>query len=398
MSLNKYFNIKSSSSQVLPDGSEVFISADFSGIADELIPYWRENENYYKSGTFSIYGDRNSISSGKRWAETLLNMPVNTGTLNVKLFSVETGQLLLKKDINIIDNKYNVLISIDMKSIGFSLIRARFEVNGKYCEQIFERVEDSAFVDTVSINIDNLTPGNDEVLYFGVPFPEGSLWSVNNLILTDSLDNEIAADFEVKANWGYEGSVKWVGVNSIIPAGLTQVYVKSGTSSSIINEVGVTQSGSEIIVDTGVATYIINDSSTIIKIDSTEVVKGLYVIDQNDRIGVHEELSKVIEKQNSVTTCIKIEGVYKYLTEELARHITRLEFFYGQPQVKVTHTLILTRNTNQIWFKEMGWELPLPNSVGSNKIIKVSTDNTDNSIFGTFSLGSGINIYQKYGK
>jgi hypothetical protein len=399
MNNNKYFNVKNSSSQILPPEAESFISADFSGIADELQPLWRESENYYKSdSSFYLKGDRNSISSGKRWVETLLVLPVNTGTIIVKIFSVETGQLLIKKSIPIIDNKYNVFISIDMKSIDIPLTRARFEVDGKVCEQTFERVSDSAFNSTIPINIDNLTQGEDEVLYFGVPFPEGSLWNVSNLILTDSLDNEIAADFEKKANWGYEGSVKWVGVNSIIPAGLTQVYVKPGTSSSIINEVGVTQSGSEITVNTGVATYVIDDSISIIKINSPEIVNGLYIIDQNDRIAQHEELTKVIEKQNSVTACIKIEGVYKYLTEELARHITRLEFFYGQPQVKVTHTLILTRNTNQIWFKEMGWELPIPNSVGSNKIINISTDNLDNSSFATFSIGSGINIYQKYGK
>ncbi len=396
---NKYFNVKTSSGQILPPEAESFISADFSGIADELQPLWRESENYYKSdNSFSLSGDRNIISSGKRWTETLLVLPVNTGTIIVKIFSVETGQLLIKKNIPIVDDKYNVFISIDMKSIDIPLIRARFEIDGKVCEQIFERHSDSNFNSSIPINIDNLTPGEDEVLYFGVPFSEGSLWNTNNLILVDEFDTEIPAEFEVKANWGYQGSIKWIGVNSIIPAGLTQVYVKSGTSSTSLNEVVVTEDGPEITVDTGVATYVIDDSISIIKIDSAQVVKGLYVIDQNDNVASHEELSKKIEKQNSVTACIKIEGIYKNADTEFARHITRLEFFYGQPQVKITHTLILTRNTNTIWFKEMGWELPLPNTVGSNKIIKVSTDNTDNSVFGTFSLGSGININQKYGK
>jgi hypothetical protein len=97
---NQYFNIKTSQGQVLPSGSEAFISADFTGIADELAPYWRENEDYFKSSsaTFSLYGDRTSISSGKRWTETLLTLPVNSGIINVKLFSVETGQLLIKKN------------------------------------------------------------------------------------------------------------------------------------------------------------------------------------------------------------------------------------------------------------------------------------------------------------
>ena len=46
---NKYFNVKTSSTgQILPPEAEAFISADFSGIADELEPLWRESENYYK--------------------------------------------------------------------------------------------------------------------------------------------------------------------------------------------------------------------------------------------------------------------------------------------------------------------------------------------------------------
>ena len=52
---NQYFNIKTSQGQVLPSGSEAFISADFTGIADELAPYWRENEDYFKSSSFKLF-------------------------------------------------------------------------------------------------------------------------------------------------------------------------------------------------------------------------------------------------------------------------------------------------------------------------------------------------------
>ena len=36
----------------------------------------------------------------------------------------------------------------------------------------------------------------------------------------------------------------------------------------------------------------------------------------------------------------------------------------NQPIVKITHTLVITNDTNDIWFKEVGWELPI--NVGNN--------------------------------
>ena len=33
-----------------------------------------------------------------------------------------------------------------------------------------------------------------------------------------------------------------------------------------------------------------------------------------------------------------------------------VEAFAGQPYAQVTHTLILTNNSSQVWFKEIGWE------------------------------------------
>jgi hypothetical protein len=397
---NKYFNIKRTQTPVLPVEAQSYISTNFNNLAEELFPYWLENTNYYKSNSdFTLYGDRNSISSGKRWAEVIGYLPVSTGTLTVKIYSFDSNDLLIRKDISIPSTKDKVLVQIDMKSIGLDSVRARFELSDSesICECQFTRESVSLFNGSIEVNVDNLNPGENEVLYFSVPFVEGTLWSINNLILVDSNDNQIQSEFEIKNYWAYEGSIKWVGVYSEIPANLTNVYVTTGTRDTLTKLVLVSEVNNEITINTGLSTWVLDNSASIIKVISGETVKGLYVIDQNDRLGQHEEISKIIEKQDSVTACIKVEGIYKTNTDiELARHITRFEFFYNQPIVKITHTLVITNDTNDIWFKEVGWELPI--NVGNNKVVNISTNNTDNDIFESLNLTSEVYVLQKYGR
>ena len=65
-----------------------------------------------------------------------------------------------------------------------------------------------------------------------------------------------------------------------------------------------------------------------------------------------------IERAGPVAACVRFEGFYTTADgANLARHITRVEAFAGQPFARVTHTLVLTNDTNEVWFKEIGWEL-----------------------------------------
>jgi len=57
---------------------------------------------------------------------------------------------------------------------------------------------------------------------------------------------------------------------------------------------------------------------------------------------------------------VRFEGFYRTEDgEPLARHITRVELIAGRPEARVTHTLVLSRDSNEVWFGEIGWELAL---------------------------------------
>ena len=64
-----------------------------------------------------------------------------------------------------------------------------------------------------------------------------------------------------------------------------------------------------------------------------------------------------VEARGPIAACVRLEGFYR--TEDgvpLARHITRVEAFSGQAAANVTHTLVVSNDTNEVWFREIGWE------------------------------------------
>ncbi|MBM4085576.1 MAG: hypothetical protein FJ272_12360, partial [Planctomycetes bacterium] len=64
-----------------------------------------------------------------------------------------------------------------------------------------------------------------------------------------------------------------------------------------------------------------------------------------------------IEARGPVTACVRFEGPYMIAKGgQIARHITRVEVFAGQAFAKVTHTLVLTEDTNKFWLKDIGWQ------------------------------------------
>ena len=88
--------------------------------------------------------------------------------------------------------------------------------------------------------------------------------------------------------------------------------------------------------------------------------RGLYVVDQTGRLGdaASPDETMRVEARGPLTASVRFEGFYRTRDgKQLARHITRLEFFAGQPAAYVTHTLTLTNDTNKLWLKDVGWEL-----------------------------------------
>jgi hypothetical protein len=207
---------------------------------------------------------------------------------------------------------------------------------------------------------------------FGVPFPAGVLWDVAALRLVNGDGREVPAQTEVTGRCAPDGAIRWVRCDALVTSGEKYFVEVGGPAATRPPTPALTlaSAGGKITLDTGAARYVLGTGRSPIQevwMNGSRVAwagaptsRGLYAVDQKGRVGyASADGEKVdIERAGPIAACVRFEGFYT--TAEgvnLARHITRVEAFAGQPFARVTHTLVLTNNTNEVWFKEIGWEL-----------------------------------------
>jgi PcRGLX-like protein central beta sandwich domain/PcRGLX-like N-terminal RIFT barrel domain/Carbohydrate family 9 binding domain-like len=210
---------------------------------------------------------------------------------------------------------------------------------------------------------------SDWPVTFGVPFAAGALWDADALRLVNAAGKEIPCQKEVTGTWASEGAIKWVRFDALVSTkdGCFVEFTPAGATAQLQTPLKLTEQDGAVIIDTGVARYVIGKGSSPIKeisiggkaVATAANTRGLYVIDQKDRLASAsaEDETMTIEARGPLAACVRLEGFYRTAGgEQLARHITRVEAFAGQPFANITHTLILTNDTNKIWFKDIGWE------------------------------------------
>jgi len=219
---------------------------------------------------------------------------------------------------------------------------------------------------------------------FGVPFPAGALWDTANLRLVDRQGREIPCQKEATGLWAREGAIQWVRFDAVVnPAGGCFVETKA-SSAAPQRPVAVTpDKDGKLWLDTGAARYrLAKGASPVEEIwlgdrlaASSAGVRGLYVIDQQGRTAAAsaQDETMTVEAAGPIAASVRLEGFYRAGNgEPLARHITRVEASAGQPFARVTHTLVITNDTNKQWFKEVGWELAVAPGDGPKAVFNTS--------------------------
>ena len=203
---------------------------------------------------------------------------------------------------------------------------------------------------------------------FGVPFPAGAMWDAKCLRLVDGKGREVPCQKEVTALWAPEGAIKWVRFDALVSSGETyQVEVTIGPVAPAATPLKLTEQGEKLVLETGAARYVLGRGASPVeeiwvggkRVATATGTRGLYLLDQHDRLASAsaEGETMEIEASGPVAACVRFEGEYRTAEgEALARHITRVEAFAGQPFARITHTLVLTNDTNKVWFKDIGWE------------------------------------------
>lgn len=344
---------------------------------------------------------------GERWIEGGLTLDPGKGgvegtTLIAELYDVATGRRVAHVRAQPSRDRGRILI--DLRDAGISRARLRLE----YCrgEQALDATEVFLAADPparalvpgerIAVPIDmpeNVSQPKLWPVTFGVPFPAGALWDANAVRLVDAGGRELPSQREALATWHREGSIKWLRFDALVTPGRGLfVEVAAPTADSTPTAaVSVREHGDAIVVETARARYTLGKGASPVREVAlngrrtawSDGARGLYVVDQNGRVGraVAEEETAVIEARGPVAACVRFEGWYAAPDgARMARHITRVECFAGQPFANVTHTLVITEDTNKVWFKEIGWELAVDPGAGPRGVFNTSRDDWRKSL------------------
>ena len=206
---------------------------------------------------------------------------------------------------------------------------------------------------------------------FGVPFPAGALWNEERVRLVNAKGQEIPHQKEVTGRWGPDGAVKWLRIDALVNPQEKVCFVEAASSTDAAvpeNAVSLREEGESVVIQTGVYRYVLGKGRSPIReiwmegrcIATSKGAHGLYVVDQAGRLGTAsaEAETMTVEARGPVAACVRFEGFYRDEGgEQMAKHTTRVECLAGRPLARITHTLVLTNDTNKVWFKDIGWEL-----------------------------------------
>ena len=367
--------------------------------------------------------ERAFARAGDRWIEVFVEIDPDRlkepdSRLDVRLFAPGANQPVASRSFRPQSRVGQVLVDLRSHSLEYARLEVLFVAGetrigmaevGLYAQPPARPLH---MGERISVAIDVPEGHLRDAVYpltFGVPFPAGAVWDVGRLRLVDRDGNAIPSQSEVTGRWGPEGAVKWVRFDALVRPG-AGLFVEvdpaapgsggpprpeskglPGSGAATFEPLVVTESGGDVVIDTGAARYVLGKGPSPIKriemggrtVATSDGTQGLYVVDQRGRTGIAsaEDESVVVEARGPVAASVRFEGFYRdNQGEPMARHITRIEAYAGQPWVKVIHTLILTNDTNRVWFRDIGWELAVAPGANPRALFAYSRENPEGFI------------------
>ncbi len=202
----------------------------------------------------------------------------------------------------------------------------------------------------------------------GVPFPSAMLQDAAALVVVDDAGAPVPAQVDTTATW-LDGSVRWALLHFNASPGRKYFVRNAGAPAPAADVAGgmtVAETAGGVTIKTGGAVFFMAADEALVaqaELDGRRLLaqagRGAYVQDQKGRLarlgGPLSGMQTAFRVRGSWWTVVRKEGWYVTESgERLARGIVWLEFHGGCPYVKITHRLVLTEDTNEVWFKDIG--------------------------------------------
>ena len=374
---------------------------------DAAEPSGKEPESATAGDSLRVTFERAWLRPGDRWLEGEIQVrpkgvALDKTRVRARLFALGDPQPIA--ETSVVPSRHAGRLMADLRSQGLRDARVSVELfeaeqrtgvaehflASRPCETPLENGQ------RIPVRLD-LPEGIDSVeawpVTFGVPFHAGALWDARTLRVVDGTGRELPAQKEVVATWTPEGAVKWVRFDALVSAkdGCAVEVAAEGVRAAPQTPVRVARQDGKVVVETGVARYVLAKGISPIeeiwlggkRIATAAGTRGLYVIDQRDRAASASADGETMEIEASgpVAACVRFEGFYRTSEgEQIARHVTRIEAFAGQPIANITHTLVLTNDTNKVWLKDVGWELAVDAGTGPEATFALSRPDWQKSL------------------
>lgn len=239
------------------------------------------------------------------------------------------------------------------------------------------RLSDAPAPKSVSLNLLDGKLAMDAGVSFGVPWGQGEV-KKSDVFSLGVKDKRLPLQSWPLAYWP-DGSIKWSGFATVLPAGLSESVRLSAGSPESVGDLKIDSSGDSIMIDTGVLKCEIAKSGRNIfesmTIDGRDVAGAAQLIcilqngpetnpeDTPSREKYESLVKKVsVENAGKVRAVVKIEGVHKGVKsgrEWLPFHV-RLCFYSGQAEVRMIHTVFFDGDHEKDFIRGLGATFAIP--------------------------------------
>ena len=211
-------------------------------------------------------------------------------------------------------------------------------------------------------------------LVAGLPFPEGALRDSSEIRIVNADGEDMPAQVDVAASWR-DGSVRWALAGfTASPRGHYRVEYGDGiTRTAPSRPLTVAQAHDGLLtVDTAAAVYTFRPDQLLpdrMVMGKTIVLDragaGAYLVDNQGRTGRVAGAAAAVESKVVLAGPARavIRRAGWYVTESGDRLARAEAWFYlaaGSPYLKITQSLVLTEDTNEVWIRDYGLEFRTP--------------------------------------
>lgn len=225
-------------------------------------------------------------------------------------------------------------------------------------------------------------PQADKPVSFGIPFAQGELLSGQGLELRTEDGKHLPVDTWPLAYWP-DGSVKWSGVGTVIPAGTAKLSAVKGAGKSFKKQpqdVGVTvkETPQGIQIATGEVTAFIPRQGAYL-LDSlfyqkTKVGEKVRLFCQTQSEPLLPSTSQLtfdsftsilqsaeVERVGTMRASVKLSGMHGNSSgRKWLPFVVRLYFYAGSEQVKMVHSLVYDGDSSKDFIRSLGVQLEVP--------------------------------------